>query len=146
MSPTVNDEITIRAIIKDQQDAWNRGDAERLAMRFHEECSFTNVRGDYYLGREAFKQRHAVILGTIFKDSQHALNIQRLYFPTQNVAIIDVEAAVTGYKALPPGVSAPSDKILRTRLLQVMVKDDRGWWIAAYHNVDIKSAPSGARS
>ena len=83
-----------RAIIKEQQEAWNRGDAERLAARFHEQSSFTNVRGDFYIGAEAFKERHDLIFRTIFKGSEHALNIQRLHFPTQHVAIVDIEAAV----------------------------------------------------
>jgi uncharacterized protein (TIGR02246 family) len=138
MKPSAHDEIAIRAIIKEQQEAWNRGDAERLAARFHEQGSFTNVRGDFCIGAEAFKERHDLIFQTIFKGSEHALNIQRLHFPTQHVAIVDIEAAVTGYQGLPPGILASPDNALRTRLMQVMVKDDRGWWIVAYHNVDIK--------
>jgi hypothetical protein len=43
-----------------------------------------------------------------------------------------------GFKALPPGVHAPADGALRTRLLQVMRKERGDWWIAAYHNIDVK--------
>ena len=35
---------------------------------------------------------------------------------------------------------------LRTRLLQVLVKDGGEWKIAAYHNVDVKSGVEGPES
>jgi hypothetical protein len=38
----------------------------------------------------------------------------------------------------PPGTPADAKGRLRTRLLQVMVKDAGEWKIAVYHNVDIK--------
>jgi hypothetical protein len=46
---------------------------------------------------------------------------------------------MTGYNALPPGVRAAADGTVQTRLQQVMVKEHGDWWIAAYHNVDVKA-------
>lgn len=139
MTRVADDEDAIRTIVKDQQEAWRIGDAERLAARFLEDGSFTNVRGDYYIGREAFKERHAVILKGIFINSEHQLKIRRIQFPVRGVAIVDIDAAVIGYRELPTGVPTPPDGVLRTKLLQVLVKNDRGWWITAYHNVDVKA-------
>jgi hypothetical protein len=43
-------------------------------------------------------------------------------------------------------VLLPAKYCYRTRLLQVLVKDDGEWKIAAYHNVDVKSGVEGART
>jgi hypothetical protein len=39
---------------------------------------------------------------------------------------------------LPPGVKASEDKILRTSMLQVLMKGNDEWSVAAFHNVDVK--------
>ena len=56
-----DDEHLIRDIISEQQAAWNAGDANAYAARFHVEVSFTNVFGDRYFGRDSFRERHAVV-------------------------------------------------------------------------------------
>jgi uncharacterized protein (TIGR02246 family) len=48
------DERLIHGIIAVEQAAWNAGDANAFAARFHAEGSFTNVFGDRYFGRESF--------------------------------------------------------------------------------------------
>ena len=63
MSSTA-DEEAIRAIVADQQKAWNRGTAEQFGAHFHEEGSFTNILGDVAHGRTAFIERHAFIFRT----------------------------------------------------------------------------------
>ena len=49
-----------------------------------------------------------------------------------------METEITDYKGLPPGVKASKDEILRTCMLQVMVKDNGEWKVNAFHNVDVK--------
>jgi len=137
MSSTA-DEETILAIVADQQKAWNRGDAERFGVRFHEEGSFTNILGDVFHGRTAFIERHDFIFRTVFHGSNAALSIRRIHLPVDDAAIVDIDSALTGYAGLPAGASAPADGILRTSLLEVFIKNGDGWWIAAFHNVDIK--------
>jgi hypothetical protein len=46
---------------------------------------------------------------------------------------------VRGFQKLLPGTSADAKGRLRTRLLQVLLKDGGEWETAAYHNVDVKS-------
>ena len=132
------DEALIRLIIAAQQEAWNRGDARAYAAHFLEDGSFTNILGDVNYGQAIFERRHAEIFATIFKDSQLCISIRRIAFPQSNTAIVDCDTDMTSYQVLPPGVHAAADGVLRTRLLQVLVKIEGQWWIAAYHNVDLK--------
>jgi hypothetical protein len=67
------------------------------------------------------------------------LDLVSLKFVCPNVGIVKTLQTVMGFQKLPPGTSADTKGRLRTRLLQVLVKDGGEWKIAAYHNVDVKS-------
>ncbi len=93
MTTSDDADSSIRNIISEEEIAWNTGDADAYASRFHVEGS-------------------------------------------------DIECQLRSYRALPPGVVEPADGILRTRLLQVFVKEQEEWWTVAYHNVDVKPLPN----
>jgi uncharacterized protein (TIGR02246 family) len=133
-----DDEQSIRGIIAHQQIAWNVGDANAYAARFHTDGSFTNIFGDRYIGLEAFRERHAALFNGFAKGSKASLMVRRIHFALPQVAIVDVDCALEAYQTLPPGLLAPLDGALRTSLLEVLVKDEKGWWIVGYHNVDVK--------
>jgi len=122
-------------------DAWNRGDARAFSARFAADGSFTNVLGIVAYGREIFELRHAEIFRTIYPGSVLQQSIGRLYFIRPDVAVVDVDAAVSGYLRLPPGVQAANDGALRAKLQLVVTREDSEWWIAAFHNVDVKPLP-----
>lgn len=132
-----SDEARIRQIIAAEEAAWNRGDATAYAEHFQEEGSFTNILGSTYYGRPDFERRHAEIFGSIFKKSILVMDVMEIRFIRPDVAIVDIDAKVAGYQHLPPGIRESGDRVLHTRLQQVMVKEDGDWWIASYHNVDV---------
>lgn len=132
------DEAQIGAILEAQQEAWNRGDARAYAAHFLEDGSFTNILGDVNYGQAIFERRHAEIFSTIFLNSQITIRVRRIAFPLPDAAIVDCDTDMTSYQRLPPGINAAADGVLRTRLLEVLVKIEGQWWIAAYHNVDLK--------
>jgi uncharacterized protein (TIGR02246 family) len=132
------DEARIRQIIAEEESAWNRADAKAYGSRFEEDGGFTNVLGAVYYGRRAFEERHAAIFATVFKDTLVSMRVQKIRFIRPDVAVVDIDTEMTGFKALPPGIHAPADGVLRTRLQQVMSKERGDWWIAAYHNIDVK--------
>jgi uncharacterized protein (TIGR02246 family) len=141
-----DDEHLIQDIISGEQAAWNAGDADALAARFHAEGSFTNVFGDRYFGRESFRARHAAIFNTFAKGSKASLTVRRIHFPTPGTAVVDIDCVLEAYAALPPGLVPAPDGTLRTSLLQVLVKERGEWWTVGYHDVDVKPLPAGARS
>lgn len=98
-SATSPDEIAVRTIVQDEIAAWNSADAVAYSRHFATDGTFTNIRGQFFTGREAMPKP---LLGT----------------------------------------QADEKGRLRTRLLQVLVKDGGEWRIAAYHNTDVKHGVS----
>ena len=137
----LSDSRAIEALVAELTDAWNRGDARAFSARFAADGSFTNVLGIVAYGREIFELRHAEIFRTIYPGSVLQQSIGRLYFIRPDVAVVDVDAAVSGYLRLPPGVQAANDGALRAKLQLVVTREGSEWWIAAFHNVDVKPLP-----
>jgi len=139
------DEAAIRAILAAQQDAWNRGDGRAFAADFAEDGDFTNIRGESMHGREAYAVRHEQIFGTLFRGSMLAMQVAGLRFLGADVAIVQIDVALDSPNGLPPGVSAGSDGMLHTRLMDVFAKDAGAWRLVASQNVDLKVPPPHSR-
>ena len=135
---TSSDETAIRNIIQ-AIAAWNAGDAVAYARHFADNGTFTNVRGQFFTGRQAFIERHDYVFKGQFHGSTLRQDIVSLKLVQPDVAVVEVLTAVTGFQKLSPGTSVDDKGRLRTRLLQVIVKDKGEWKIVAYHNVDVKS-------
>ena len=134
-----NDEAAIRKLIQEQVAAWNAGDATAFARHFATDGTFTNLLGMYFTGQEAFRDRHDQIFKGAYRGSTKIEDIVAIKFVRPDVAIVDSLQTVTGYQKLLPGTQADAKGRLRTRLLQVFVKDAEGWKIVTYHNVDVKA-------
>jgi uncharacterized protein (TIGR02246 family) len=133
------DEAAIRDILKEEVTAWNNGDANAYSRHFAEDGTFTNLLGMFFQGREAFRERHEQIFHRAYRGSTKQSDIVSLRFVRPDVAIVESLQTVSGFQKLLPGTSADAKGRLRTRLLQVLLKDGGEWEIAAYHNVDVKS-------
>ena len=59
-----------------------------------------------------------------------------------SIAIVDIDCTLQTRAATPTPLSPSADGIVRTSLLEVLVKDEGEWRIAAYHNVDVKPLPA----
>ena len=125
----------IQALLDELTDAWKRGDASAYGARFLTDGTFTNVNGEFYVGREDFDRRHAEIFRGVFRGTTLAMTIGKLRFARPDVAIADVDTEISGSQLRPQGVAVAPDGVLRSRLLMVLVKDRGASWIAAYHNV-----------
>jgi uncharacterized protein (TIGR02246 family) len=138
--PDTPDAKAIADVIRSQDDAWGRGDAVAFSSRVLGDCVFTNIFGQVFAGHDPFEAQHGSIFSTIYRGTRLNQTIAHLRFVRLDVAIADTEATVSGASHLPPGLHSP-DGALHTRLLQVFTKERGEWWIAAYHNVDIKPVP-----
>jgi uncharacterized protein (TIGR02246 family) len=134
-----SDEATIRAILQQQVAAWNKGDAEALSRHFAADGTFTNILGMFFKGREAFRERHEQIFRGVFRGSTKESGVVSIKFVRPDVAVVETLQALSGFQKPPPGTSVDAKGRLRTRLLQVLVKDGGEWKIAAFHNVDVKA-------
>ena len=132
------DEIAIRKIIQDEVAAWNQGDAAAYSRQFATDGTFTNIRGQFFTGHEAFLKQHEVIFQGIFKNTKLQQEIVSLKFNGPDVAVVETLTSVSGMSETAPGTAMDSKGHLRTRLLQVVARRNGEWKIVAYHNVDIK--------
>ena len=139
LAQDADSEAAIRRIVAEQALAWNAGDGSRYANHVAADASFTNIFGMVMYGAPAFASRHQEILATFYKGTTKQLVIHRLRFVTPDVAIVDIDNAIHGVKAMPAGITVPADGIVRTQLLEVFVRRNGQWWIEAYHNVDVKT-------
>ena len=133
-----NNNELIRQIIKDQEEGWNNGDAEQYSRSFQTEGIYTIITGATYHSRDDLEERVNFILKGFFAKSILTQKIVSIIYVAENIAIIEIETEMTNYKGLPPGVKASSDDKLRTSMLQVVIKTDETWKVAAFHNVDVK--------
>ena len=131
------DHAAIAALVAQEDAAWAAGDAAAFSAHVRDDIVFTNVVGMFAIGREPFETQHARIFATIYKGSRLTQKIAGLSFVRPDVAVLDTVTEVTGFAELPPGAGAVNG-VLRTRLEQVLVRDDDGEWrVAAFHNVPI---------
>ncbi|MGZ6970090.1 MAG: SgcJ/EcaC family oxidoreductase [Thermoanaerobaculia bacterium] len=135
------EEPLIRKVIDAEEDAWNRGDVKAFAARFQEEGSFTDMFGTVSRGRKELESRHAALFASYFKGSLLALKVRKVRFLRPDVAIVDIDTEVTGFHKPPSGIYVDAEKVIRTRLVQVMVKAGNEWAIASSHDVDVKTPP-----
>src|SRR3984885_3353616 len=134
-----SDEIVIRNIIQEEITAWNAGDAVAYARHFAADGTFTNVRGQFFTGRQAFIDRHDYVFKGQFHGSTLKQDIVSLKFVRPDVAVVEVLTSVTGIQKLFPGTNTDDRGRRGTRLWLVLVKDGGEWKITAYHNTDVKS-------
>ena len=134
----LSDETAIRNIIEDENATWNNGDPVGYSRHFAEAGTFTNIRGQFFTGHAAFFKQHEVIFEGIFKNTTVSQDIVSLKFIRPDIAIVETLTAVVGIAQGVPGVTRDDKGRLRTRLLQVLAKENGVWKIVSYHNVDVK--------
>ena len=147
----ISDEKAIRKILDEEVAAWNKGDAQTYSRHFAKNGTFTNIRGMYFTGHQAFLDKHEEIFKGIFRGTVLHQEVVSLRPVAPTVVIVETLTWISGFSPSgpPPGIHTDDKGRLRTRLLQVMVKDAGEWKITVYHNVDIKpdvSAPEPAGS
>ena len=127
----------IAALIEQEIRAWNSGDAVAYSEAVASDCVFVNLYGQMFVGRDAFEQQHARVFAGVFKGSRLDQTIEHLRRIRPDVALIDTAATLE----IPANDRGPP-RTVRTRLLQVLVRDAGAWRISAYHNVEARPRPS----
>ena len=92
-------------------------------------------------GRAEIERRTSELFSSYFKGSLLALKVRKTRFLKPDVAIVEIDAEVSRFHKAPPAVFVDAEKVIRTRLLQVMVKSGGDWTIASSTCVDVKTPP-----
>src|SRR5579863_6487230 len=136
---TIDDETAIRQIVQEEATAWTHGDATAYSVHFANDGAFTNILGEFSTGHDVFLKHHEFLFRGPYRGTTLHHDIVSLKFPRPDVAVVDVLTSVTGFQKLAPGLATDAKGRLRTRLLQVLVKDKGQWKIITDHEVDVKA-------
>jgi uncharacterized protein (TIGR02246 family) len=127
-------ERAISAILRDQENAWKRGDARAFSQHMADGFLAINVQGQTMSGKEVFDRQHAFIFGGIFKGSTMSQTIDTLRQLSENTAFVETVVHVSDLIDPPPVWPLDPEGRLETRLLQVFEKAAGKWSVIAYHN------------
>jgi uncharacterized protein (TIGR02246 family) len=124
------DQDAIRNVVSGMENAWNQGDAKALAQYFTSEAEVIDIMGGIHAGRNAIERQNAVLLGDMFGGSHLSQQVRRTTFLRPEVALVDADAQLYGYKSLPKGFVAAGN-VITVRMRHVMVYGDGKWRIVA---------------
>lgn len=139
------DHAAILAVLAAQEAAWAAGDAAAFSAAVTDDVVFTNVVGMFSVGRVPFEKQHERIFATFYRGSTMRQTVAHVAFVRADVAVVDTLTEGSGFGPLPPAIARHvADGVIRTRLEQVMVRNDGRWQVAAFHNVPIDAAAVAA--
>ena len=125
------DEIEIRRVQTEQQEAWNRHDAKAYASLFSDDGDCVNVVGWWWKGRAEIEKKLTAAYAFVFRESVLTIGDVDVKFPAPEMAIAHVRWTMVGART-PQGLPKPEQGI-QTQLLQ---KQKGKWLIVAFQNTN----------
>ncbi|HEX6105892.1 MAG TPA: SgcJ/EcaC family oxidoreductase [Gemmatimonadales bacterium] len=123
----------IQALVDAQLAAWSAKDPDAFAATYAVDARFFGPIGDVYDGREGIRAAHDFLFSGPFAPSSETQVITQIGFLTGAIAVAHLDAALTGYGGLPPGLSPTEPGVLRTTKTWVVVKRAGSWQILRQH-------------
>jgi uncharacterized protein (TIGR02246 family) len=127
----------IQDLVAAQLAAWNAKDADAFAATYAVDARFFNPIGNLYLGRQGIRDAHALLYAGPFAASSETQGITEVRLLTGTLAVVHLEAALTGYAGLPPGLSPTEPGVLRTTKTWLVEKRSGEWSILIQHMAPI---------
>jgi uncharacterized protein (TIGR02246 family) len=109
------------------EQAWNRADGAAFGEGFTSQADFVDIRGDHHTGRLAVANGHQALFDSIYRHSTIVYEVES----AQRVAAGLVIAIASATLAVAGG---PLQGTHRSRMTAVLVEQDGGWLIRAFHN------------
>ncbi len=123
-------EQSIYELIRQLEQAWNKGDSRKFAAPFAEDADFINILGKHYTGRSTIEAGHREIFDTIYKGSHCRYAIEGVRFLREDVALAFVHAVL----------ELANGKTMNARPTLVLTKNQQKWQIGALQNTTISDA------
>lgn len=121
----MQDEETVRRVIEDIHETWNRYDQESRAALFAEDADFTNVRGTQFHGREKILQFHLTpMMRSMFAGSHSTASDIQIRFIKSDVASASCCWEMTNSK-YPDG----SNWDFRKGLMSILLTKENNKWL-----------------
>jgi uncharacterized protein (TIGR02246 family) len=116
-------------------ETWNAGDARAYGARYCPDVTFTNTDGTVDVGRDELVRHAEEVFQGVLAGTKLSLAVRKLRLVRPDVAVVDLDARISGMPVPPPGESNGSGGEARTSQMLVLVEEDDCWWITAQHNV-----------
>jgi uncharacterized protein (TIGR02246 family) len=116
-------------------EAWNAGDARAYGARYRPDGTFTNTDGTLDLGRDEVVRTAEGAFQGVLAGTKLSLAVRKLRLICPDVAVVDLDARVSGMPVPPPGAGDEPGREVRISQMLVLLKKDDRWWITAQHNV-----------
>ena len=133
-----NDEQALREIVAQLEAAWNKGDSVTWTSFFAEDADFVHILGGHFTGQAAIEAGHRTIFDTIYKGSTLKLEVEKIRFAGDAVAIVFIfSTLLVTQPGVPPKMNA--------RPTLMAQRQDSQWKIVAFQNtlVSPEGAPAG---
>ena len=112
--------------------------ADLDAASFRDDATYADAFGGVARGRAEVDARVAQVVAA-WPGTRLALKVRKVRVLKPDVALVEADAELTGWKKLPPGFRAEDGTTVRSRLLQVFQKEGPAWRVAASYEVDVKT-------
>jgi len=116
-------------------EAWNAGDARAYGARYCADVTFTNTDGTVDRGRDELVRHAGEVFQGALSGTRLSLAVRKLRLIRPDVAVVDLDARISGMPVPPPGAGNGPGGEVRTSQMLVLVAEDGRWWITAQHNV-----------
>lgn len=133
-------QAAIQDLVAAQLAAWNAKDADAFAATYATDARFFDPIGNLYPGSQGIRDTHAFLFAGPFAHSSETQVITEIRILTGTLALVHLEAALTGYAGLPPGLSATEPGVLRTTKTWVVEKRSGEWLILIQHMAPVGPA------
>lgn len=115
----------IVALHRAVDDAWNAGDADAFAAHWAEDGTVVSPLGQISVGRAAIRTDEAAAFDGPMKGTRHKLTVSRTYWPQPDVAVVDGDAEISGFRDDDGAVQPP----LTAKFTSVCVQRQGEWFI-----------------
>ena len=122
-----NDEQALRQIVQQLEDAWNNGDSVAWTKLFADDADFIHVLGGHFTGAAAIEHGHRTIFDTVYKGSTNKLEVEKIRFLGNSVAIVFV---FTTLNVVQPGMPP----VLNARPTLIAERSNDTWKIVTFQN------------
>ena len=122
-------------LLRELAEAWNAGDAQAYGSRYRPDATVTNTDGTLDLGRDEVVRTAEGAFQGVLAGTKLSLAVRKLRLVCPDVAVVDLDARVSGMPVPPPGAGNGPGGEVRISQMLVLLKEDGRWWITAQHNV-----------
>ena len=118
-------EAAVRAVEAAYDEAWLRGDVDALMAFFTDDAVLVNPRGAEAAGTSQIRAAFESLFANEAQGSAHTSNIVRVTFVTDDVAVVDGEAVIEGFRE-----DSSTPAVFTHKYIDVLVRAKGTWRIS----------------